>query len=304
MSSEVLLETNLPLPIFKRGKVRDIYDLGDRLLIISTDRISAFDIVLPNGIPFKGEALNRLSAYWFKETRNIIQNHILDIIDPRTVLVKKTDLIRIEFVVRGYIYGSLWEKYQRRRQNGLPKGLRKAEKLPTPILTPTTKAEIGHDIDLSKADVLKEIGKDPATEIEEVCLKIYERASKTAESNGIMIADTKLEFGFINKKELILIDELLTPDSSRFWCLDKYKVGADQFSFDKQYVRDYLEKIGWNKQPPAPELPVHIILETSKKYVEAYRRLTGRKFCLNKKHTYGLFASQTEEANRYEYKES
>jgi len=277
MPNEVLLETSLPLPLFKKGKVRDLYDLGNKLLIVSTDRISAFDIVLPNGIPNKGEALNRLSAYWFNETRKIIQNHILDIVDPRTVLVKKTDPIKIEFVVRGYIYGFLWEKYQKQKQTGLPKGLKKAEKLSTPILTPTTKAETGHDVDLARADVLKKIGIDAATKIEEACLKIYELASKKAEANGIIIADTKLEFGF-SDKELILIDELLTPDSSRFWSLDKYKVGTDQFSFDKQSVRDYLEKIGWNKQPPAPTLPNNVVKETSKKYIEAYQKLTGRKF--------------------------
>jgi len=277
MSNEVLLETSLPLPLFKKGKVRDLYDLGGKLLIVSTDRISAFDVVLPNGIPHKGEALNRLSAYWFNETRNIIENHVLDVVDPRTVLVKKTDPIKIEFVVRGYIYGSLWEKYQKRKQTGLPKGLKKAEKLPTPILTPTTKAETGHDVELARVDVLKKIGRDEATEIEEVCLKIYELASKKAEANGIIIADTKMECGF-SDKEIILIDELLTPDSSRFWSLDKYKVGIDQFSFDKQSVRDYLEKIGWNKRPPAPTLPDHVVKETSKKYVEAYQRLTGRKF--------------------------
>jgi len=277
MPNEVLLETKLSLPLFKRGKVRDIYDVGDKLLIVSTDRISAFDVVLPNGIPYKGEALNRLSAYWFNQTRDIMQNHVIDVVDPRTVLVKKTNPIKIEFVVRGYIYGSLWEKYQREKRMNLPKGLRKAEKLPTPILTPTTKAEIGHDVELSQADVLKKIGKYAAAEIEEACLRIYELASKTAESNGIIIADTKLEFGFWHK-EIILIDELLTPDSSRFWSMDKYKVGVDQFSFDKQYVRDYLEKIGWNKQPPAPRLPPNVISETSKKYIEAYQRLTGRKF--------------------------
>jgi len=277
MPDEALLESSLPLPLFKRGKVRDIYDLDDKLLIVSTDRISAFDVVLPSGIPHKGEALNRLSAYWFNQTRDIIQNHVLDVVDPRIVLVKKADPIKIEFVVRGYIYGSLWEKYQKEKQMDLPKGLRKAEKLHTPIFTPTTKAEIGHDVELARADVLKEIGKDAVTEIEEACLKIYERASEKGESNGIIIADTKLEFGFF-EKELILIDELLTPDSSRFWSYDRYKVGVDQFSFDKQYVRDYLEKIGWNKQPPAPTLPYHIVLETSKKYVEAYQKLTGRKF--------------------------
>jgi phosphoribosylaminoimidazole-succinocarboxamide synthase len=278
MSNDVLLETKLPLPVFKKGKVRDVYDLGDRLLIISTDRISAFDVVLPNGIPHKGEALNRLSAYWFNQTKRIVQNHIIDVVDPRTVLVKKTQVIPIEFVVRGYMYGSLWEKYQKGCNSaGLPKCLKKAEKLPSPILTPTTKAEVGHDLELSKAQVANKIGKKVAKEIEEICLKIYQKAAKTAESNGIIIADTKMEFGFL-KKELVLIDELLTPDSSRFWSKDKYKVGADQFSFDKQYVRDYLEGLKWNKRPPAPKLPSDVVAETSKKYIEAYQRLTGRKF--------------------------
>ena len=277
MLDDILLETTLPLPLFKKGKVRDIYDLGNKLLIVSTDRISAFDIVLPNGIPHKGEALNRLSVFWFNQTRSIVQNHVLDIVDPRTVLVRKTDLIKIEFVVRGYIYGGLWEKYQKGKPTSLPKGLKKAEKLPSPILTPTTKAETGHDLELSNAEVVKRIGKDVAEEIEETCLKIYEMASKAAEAKGIIIADTKMEFGFVNK-DLVLIDELLTPDSSRFWPTDTYKVGADQHSFDKQYVRDYLEKIKWNKQPPAPPLPDNIVAETSKKYVEAYQRLTGRTF--------------------------
>jgi len=277
MQSEVILETSLPLPLFKKGKVRDIYDLRDRLLIVSTDRISAFDVVLPNGIPNKGEALNRLSVYWFEETRGIIQNHVLDVVDPRTVLVRKADIIKIEFVVRGYLYGSLWEKYRRGEPTGLPHGLRKAEKLPDAILTPTTKAEVGHDVEITKAEVAKEIGEDFAREIQETCLKIYARALKKAEANGIIIADTKLEFGFCNK-ELILIDELLTPDSSRFWPLERYKAGEDQYSFDKQYVRDYLESVGWNKQPPAPKLPPNVVSETSKKYIEAYQRLTERRF--------------------------
>ena len=275
--NDVLLETNLPLLLFKKGKVRDIYDLGSRLLIISTDRISAFDVVLPNGIPHKGEALNRLSVYWFSQTKHIVQNHIIDIVDPRTVLVKKTRVIPIEFVVRGYMYGSLWEKYQKSDTTDLPKSLKRAEKLPSPILTPTTKAEVGHDLDLSKTQVANKIGKEVASEIEEICLRIYRQAAETAEANGIIIADTKMEFGFVGK-ELVLIDELLTPDSSRFWSKDKYKVGADQFSFDKQYVRDYLEGLKWNKKPPAPELPSNIVAETSKKYIEAYQKLTGRKF--------------------------
>ena len=277
MQAEALLRSDLSLPLFKRGKVRDVYDLGNRLLIVSTDRISAFDVVLPNGIPSKGEALNRLSVYWFKETRDIVPNHILDVVDQRTVLVKKAKPIKIEFVVRGYLYGSLWKKYVNGKASDLPSGLRKAERLPNPILTPTTKAEVGHDVDLEREEMVKMIGKAIANEIEEACLKIYEKASKKAEANGIIIADTKLEFGF-RGNQLILIDELLTPDSSRFWPAEKYKVGENQFSFDKQDVRDYLESIRWNKQPPAPTLPEHIVLETSKKYIEAYKRLTSREF--------------------------
>jgi len=274
---DVILETHLPFPQFKRGKVRDVYDLGDKLLIVSTDRISAFDVVLPNGIPCKGEALNRLSNYWFKETYSIVANHVLDVVDPRTVLVKKAEPIKIEFVVRGYLYGSLWENYKQGKETGLPQGLKKAQKLTSPILTPTTKAEVGHDVELTRKDVTKQIGKTLATEVEEVSLKIYEKASRKAEAQGIIIADTKFEFGYCNQ-ELTLIDELLTPDSSRFWPKERYEVGEDQFSYDKQYVRDYLLSIGWNKQPPAPNLPEHVVLETSKKYIEAYERLTERKF--------------------------
>ena len=280
MNCDVLLETNLPFPLFKRGKVRDVYDLEKRLLIVSTDRISAFDVVLPNGVPHKGEALNRLSVYWFNQTKNITPNHILDVVDPRMVLVKKTEPIKIEFVIRGYLYGSAWERYREGKPIcgiKLPPGLRKAEKLPESILTPTTKAEVGHDIEMTKDDVVKKIGRDMAEEIEEACLRIYERASKRAEANGIIVADTKVEFGLCNG-ELLLIDEVFTPDSSRFWPSEKYEVGRDQFSFDKQYVRDYLNSLDWNKQPPAPTLPDHVILETSKKYIEAYERLTGRRF--------------------------
>jgi phosphoribosylaminoimidazole-succinocarboxamide synthase len=280
MTYDVLLETNLPLPVFKRGKVRDVYDLEKRLLIVSTDRISAFDVVLPNGVPHKGEALNRLSVYWFDQTKNVISNHILDVVDPRMVLVRKTEPIKIEFVVRGYLYGSAWERYREGKTIcgiKLPPGLRKAEELPEPILTPTTKAEVGHDVEMTKDVVVKIIGRDVAEEIEEACLRIYERASERAEANSILVADTKVEFGLYDE-ELLLIDEIFTPDSSRFWPSEKYEVGGDQFSFDKQYVRDYLNSLDWNKQPPGPSLPDHVILETSKKYVEAYERLTGRRF--------------------------
>jgi len=285
---DVILETNFPLPLFKRGKVRDVYDLGDKLLIVSTDRISAFDSVLPNGIPNKGEALNRLSAYWFNETKDIIPNHLLEVVDQRTVLVTKAKPIKVEFVVRGYLYGSAWENYKRGKPIcgiRLPKGLRQAEKLSEPILTPTTKAEVGHDIEMCRDDVVKIVGKTLAEKIEEVCLKIYERASRKAEAKGIIIADTKLEFG-TRGDELVLIDELLTPDSSRFWPMEQYEVGKSQVSFDKQYVRDYLISIGWNRQPPAPRLPPKIVLETSKKYIEAYERLTGRPFRLGAQKTY------------------
>jgi phosphoribosylaminoimidazole-succinocarboxamide synthase len=279
MSFEVL-ETNLPFPVFKKGKVRDVYDLGDRLLIVSTDRISAFDVVLRNAIPHKGEALSRLSVYWFNKTKNIIPNHILDVIDQRTVLVKKADPIRIELVVRGYLYGSAWKSYE---EDGticgikLPKGLEKAEELPTPVFTPTTKAETGHDIPVTKKDVARILGKDVAKEIEEICIKLYEKSSVKAEANGIIIADTKFEFGFY-KGNLMLIDEIFTPDSSRFWPKNKYVIGKSQPSFDKQYVRDYLESVGWNKQSPAPILPDYVVSETSKKYIEAYERLTGKRF--------------------------
>ncbi len=282
MDIDIIVETSLPLPLFKRGKVRDLYDLGDKLMIVSTDRISAFDVVLPNGIPHKGEALNRLSVYWFNETEEIVENHIIDVVDPRTVLVKKATPVKVEFVVRGYIYGSAWEKYKAGEDLcgiRLPHGLSKAEKLPQPILTPTTKAEVGHDVELTSGDAIKLVGKERFEEIEEACFKIYESGAGKAESNGILIADTKFEFGVLND-EVILIDELLTPDSSRFWPKDKYEVGKDQFSFDKQYVRDYLISIGWNRQPPAPKLPKSIVQETSRKYIEGYEKLTGRKFTI------------------------
>jgi phosphoribosylaminoimidazole-succinocarboxamide synthase len=280
MQNEVVIETNLPLKLFKRGKVRDVYAVDDKLLIVSTDRISAFDVVLPNGVPHKGEALNRLSVYWFDHTKNIIPNHILETVDPRTVLVKKTEPIKIEFVIRGYLYGSAWEKYKQGKPIcgiELPSGLKKAEKLPEPILTPTTKADVGHDIEMTKNDVVRIVGKGVTKQIDDTCLKIYEKTSKRAEAKGIIVADTKVEFG-LYEGDLLLIDELFTPDSSRFWSSEKYEVGKDQFSFDKQYVRDYLESLNWNKQPPAPNLPDYVILETSKKYIEAFERLTGKKF--------------------------
>lgn len=280
MGPDIVLESNSPLPLFKRGKVRDLYDLEDRLLVVSTDRISAFDVVLPDGIPNKGEALNRLSAYNFSNTRDIVANHLLEVVDPRTALVKKATPIKFEFVVRGYLYGSAWENYKKGKPIcglRIRKGLKKAEMLPEPILAPTTKAAIGHDMEIRVEKVKEKIGRDTTAKIEETCLQIYERARKEAEANGIIIADTKMEFGVIDG-ELILIDELLTPDSSRFWAKEKYAIEKNQLSFDKQYVRDYLLSTNWNKQPPAPKLPESVIRETSKKYVEAFERLTQRKF--------------------------
>jgi len=276
----VVVEANLPYPLFKRGKVRDVYDLGEELLIVATDRISAFDIVLPNGIPHKGEALNMLSAYWFNEVGKVAPNHLSEVVDSRTVRVKKTSPIKIEFVVRGYLYGSSWEKYKKGKDVcgvELPPGLRRAEKLPEPVMTPTTKAEVGHDVELTADDVVKMVGRDLAEQIEESSVKIYQAGLQKAESKGIIIADTKFEFG-LRDDEVLLIDEVLTPDSSRFWPKDRYEVGKSQMSFDKQYVRDYLMSIGWNRQPPAPLLPEHVIIETSKKYIEAYEKLTSRKF--------------------------
>jgi phosphoribosylaminoimidazole-succinocarboxamide synthase len=275
----VVLKTNLPHPLLKRGKVRDVYDLGEELLIVSTDRISAFDVVLPNGIPHKGEALNLLSAYWFEVTKNIVLNHLVKVVDARTILAKKASPLKVEFVVRGYLYGSAWEKYERGEDVcgvKLPSGLKKAEKLPEPILTPTTKADVGHDIEMTKEEVAKKIGEDIAEKIEKYSIKIYEAASKKAEAKDIIIADTKFEFG-LRDGRLLLIDEALTPDSSRFWPKDGYKVGKSQPSFDKQYVRDYLMSIGWNKKPPAPILPDYVVLETAKKYIDVYKRLTGRR---------------------------
>jgi phosphoribosylaminoimidazole-succinocarboxamide synthase len=277
---EPLISASLPLPLFKRGKIRDIYLVDNRLLIVSTDRISAFDIVLSDGIPFKGEAINRLSVYWFKKMEDLIQNHIVDIIDQRTLLTVNAEPIRIEFVIRGYLFGSAWKSYS----NGepisgvrLPSGLRKGDKLQDPILTPTTKEDEGHDREIDMKHVNRIIDNELSKEIEEICIQIYERASIEAEKKGIIIADTKMEFGLYQGK-LIIIDELLTPDSSRFWPLDKYKPGFNPPSFDKQYVRDYLTSIEWNKKPPAPKLDLEIIKETSTKYIEAYERLTGRRF--------------------------
>ncbi|RKX99808.1 phosphoribosylaminoimidazolesuccinocarboxamide synthase [Candidatus Poribacteria bacterium] len=294
MSEEVLMETNLEgVKLFKRGKVRDIYDLGDMLLFVATDRISAFDYVLPNGIPYKGKVLTGLSAFWFEFTKDISPNHMItadvsqypeelqkfaDLLRGRSMLVRKAERIDIECVVRGYIAGSAWREY---RESGtvcgmkLPEGLRESDKLPEPIFTPATKSETGHDENIPISKMIDLIGRELTDRIIETSLKLYRKAAEYAEGRGIIIADTKFEFGLIDG-ELVVIDEMLTPDSSRFWDKADYEPGRPQKSFDKQYVRDYLESIGWNKQPPVPSLPDEVVRNTSLKYLEAYRRITGR----------------------------
>jgi phosphoribosylaminoimidazole-succinocarboxamide synthase len=276
---EPLLRSELPLKLFKRGKVRDIYELGENLLVVSTDRISAFDVVLPDGIPFKGEALNRLSAFWFRFFREV-PSHFVDVVDSRTMLVRRASPFPFEFIVRGFLYGSAWERYSSGKEIcglRLPRGLKKASRLPEPLLTPTTKEEGGHDREVGWEEVVERLGREVAEEIRELSLSLYQRASSLAERRGILIADTKFEFGS-RGGELLLIDELLTPDSSRFWPLEGYEEGKDPPSFDKQYVRDYLTGLGWDRKPPAPHLAREVILQTSRRYVECYQRLTGKEF--------------------------
>jgi len=300
---ELLLETDLP-NLYRRGKVRDTYDLGDRLLMISTDRISAFDSVLPCGIPDKGIVLNQLSAFWFQKTVHLVPNHVIDVVDDaewlnrmygekvcagyysfppyvarRSMIVRKAERIDIECVVRGYISGSAWAEYKDRGAVSgvnLPKGLVESEKLPELIFTPTTKEEAGHDLPVTMAEVGKLLGEARAREIEEKSIAMYRYAHDYALERGIIIADTKMEFGLVNG-EMILIDELLTPDSSRFWDASQYQAGRSQPSFDKQPVRDWLVSSGWNKEPPAPMLPEDVIEQTAERYREAYRRLTGKQ---------------------------
>ena len=293
---EVILQTNLPgVKLLTRGKVRDLYDLTNELLIVTTDRISAFDSILPNGIPYKGMVLTALSEYWFRLTEKIIKNHLIttdidsfpdflkkheQILKGRNMLVKKTKAMPVECVIRGYLAGSAWTEY---KEKGavcgirLPEGLKESQKLEEPIFTPATKAASGHDINITFEEFGKISGDKTARMLKQKSLEIYSFAAEEAESKGIIISDTKMEFGVLDG-ELILIDELLTPDSSRFWPLEDYKQGTSQKSFDKQYVRDYLLKIGWDKNPPAPELPPEVIEKTSEKYIEAYKRITGREF--------------------------
>ena len=291
----IILETSLDgVERFSRGKVRDVYRLGDQLLIVATDRLSAFDVVLPTGIPDKGRVLNQMSIFWFELLRNVTANHFLtaDVdaypailrpyraqLEGRSMLVKRAEMTPIECVARGYLAGSGWKEY---RASGtvcgipLPKGLLESSKLPEPIFTPATKAQTGHDENISFERMTDIVGIDTARKLRDLTLAIYTRAASYAETRGIIIADTKFEFGFIDGK-LVLGDEVLTPDSSRFWPLDAYKPGQAQNSYDKQYVRDYLEEIRWNKQPPAPALPPDIARRTSEKYREAYRLLTGKE---------------------------
>jgi phosphoribosylaminoimidazole-succinocarboxamide synthase len=296
--STVLSEANLPLPLFCRGKVRDTYDLGDKLLIISTDRLSAFDVVLPNPIPDKGLVLNQLSCFWFEKTRHVMPNHLVTPIDTadslkryipdemptpdyligRSMITLKAERVPVECVVRGYLSGSAWTGYKEAGNiSGVsaPKGLQESQELPEPLFTPTTKADTGHDEPLDKKELENLVGKSTARDLERRSLDVYRYARDYARGRGIIIADTKFEFGFVNGK-LILIDELLTPDSSRFWDAAQYTVGRSQPSFDKQPVRDWLTASGWNKEPPAPVLPPEVIKATTKRYIEAYQRLTGR----------------------------
>ncbi len=295
MATTVITETNLPVPIFAKGKARDMYDLGDRLLMVATDRISAFDSVMPQGIPDKGRVLTALSAFWFARTAEIIPNHIISVdpadlpdslraqpammeqLDGRFMIVEKAKRLDFECVVRGYLAGSGWADYQRTGAVcgvALPKGLRQADALPEPIFTPATKAETGHDENVSLAHMKGEIGEQLAQTIADTSIAIYRAAASYALDHGIIIADTKMEFGLLDG-QLILIDELLTPDSSRFWAVGDYTPGGSPPSFDKQYLRDWLESVGWNKLPPAPTLPPDVIAGTASRYREAYTWLTG-----------------------------
>ncbi len=269
------------LKLFRRGKVRDVYDLGEQLLIVSSDRLSAFDVVLPDEIPFKGKVLTQMSAWWFEQTRGVIANHVISQDVPaefagRGMIVRKAQRLDIEAVVRGYLSGSGWKAYLAGELD-LPAGIEFCGKLPEPIFTPTTKADEGHDEAMTFQQVCELLGDDMAAKVRDASLDIYRFAAKRCEQAGIILADTKFEFGLVDG-QLILIDELLTPDSSRYWPMDKYQVGRDQESFDKQPVRDYLESTGWNKMPPAPRLPAQVIERTTARYIEAYERVTGSAF--------------------------
>ena len=290
----VLLESTIPNPTY-RGKVRDTYDLGERMLIVATDRISAFDMVLPTAIPDKGKVLSQMSAWWFEHTRDVVPNHLIRIADGtaaddlpfalppeligRSSIVKKAKRVDVECIVRGYITGSAWTEYkQYGTVNGvrLEKGIVESQQLFEPMFTPTTKADEGHDEPMTFSDLVQEVGPQDAQILRLRSLTLYNFAAAYARERGIIIADTKFEFGYIDG-ELHVIDEILTPDSSRFWDAATYKAGAPQPSFDKQYVRDWLANSGWNKEPPAPELPPEVVQGTADRYKEAYKRLTGQE---------------------------
>ena len=297
---DALIQTRLEgLALFRQGKVRDVYEAGADLLIVATDRISAFDYVLASGIPDKGAVLNQLSAFWFGLMTDIVPHHVIttdpeaypeparryaNVLRGRSMLVMRTRPLPIECVVRGYLSGSGWKEYQ---QSGsicgvaLPSGLRESDRLPAPIFTPSTKAESGHDINITEAQAAEIVGTRLIGELRDRSLEVYGRGARHAEQLGIIVADTKFEFGLadtpVGASRLLLIDEVLTPDSSRFWPADTYRPGGPQPSFDKQYVRDYLERIGWDKRPPAPALPPDVVAKTREKYVEAFRRLTGHE---------------------------
>ncbi|NPU83411.1 MAG: phosphoribosylaminoimidazolesuccinocarboxamide synthase [Syntrophaceae bacterium] len=292
--SKGLMETNLSgLQLAGRGKVRDIYDLGNHLLIVTTDRISAFDVVMQDPIPGKGRILTGMSVFWFKKTEDLVQNHLVsvdpadfpascaphrEVLDGRSMMVKKARPLPVECIVRGYLSGSGWQEYRKSRSIcsiPLPEGLTESSRLPEPLFTPTTKAEIGqHDMPMTRKEMENTIGTDLTERVIELSIAVYRRAADRALKAGIIIADTKMEFGLLDG-ELILIDELLTPDSSRFWPADSYEEGRSQMSFDKQFLRDYLLSLNWNQKPPAPVLPVDIVQKTLSRYEEALQRLTG-----------------------------
>jgi phosphoribosylaminoimidazole-succinocarboxamide synthase len=305
LSTAPLLETSLDgLTLNRRGKVRDVYDIAlasgaGGLLIVATDRISAFDYVLGSGIPDKGKVLTQLSGFWFERMGDLVPHHLIsldvndfpeaarrhgDVLRGRTMVARKTNPIPIECVARGYLSGSGWKEYQRSQSVcgvKLPSGLRESDRLPQPIFTPATKAESGHDINISEEEAGRIIGRDLITRLRDLTLEIYRRGCEHAEAKGIIIADTKFEFGLVGagdpSADVVLIDEVLTPDSSRFWPAAEYEPGHGQPSFDKQFVRDYLEDIRWNKQPPVPSLPDDVVARTREKYVDAFRLLSGRE---------------------------
>ena len=296
LSTAPILETQLEgLTLHRRGKVRDVYEIGDDLLIVATDRISAFDYVLGSGIPDKGRVLNQLSAFWFGRTSHIVANHLISTsvndypesvrafaaqLEGRSSLVRRTHPIQVECVARGYISGSGWKDYKATGQVcgiKLPPGLRESDQLPDVLFTPATKAESGHDENISEAAAASVVGADLLARLKRLTLELYAHGVAHAESKGIILADTKFEFGLTDDGDLILIDEMMTPDSSRYWPKDSYAPGGPQQSFDKQYVRDYLESIKWNKQPPVPSLPDDVVQNTRAKYLDAYRRLTGHE---------------------------